>query len=52
MERDRSLDEKDGLRYYVDGTTDILWEEWFHCIALGTELGPIIKTQVISFRDI
>ena len=52
MERDRSLDEKDGLRYYVDGTTDILWEEWFHCIDLGTELGPIIKTQVISFRDI
>ena len=43
MERERSMDEIDGLRYYFDGTTDILWEEWFHCYDLGTQLGPVIK---------
>lgn len=44
MERDRTSDESDGLRYYVEGTTDTLWEHWFHCTDLGTQLGPIIKT--------
>ena len=43
MERERSNDEIDGLRYYIDGTTDILWEEWFHCYDLGVQLGPVIK---------
>jgi 3-hydroxyanthranilate 3,4-dioxygenase len=43
MERERCKDEFDGLRYYVDGTTDILWEEWFYCYDLGTQLGPVIK---------
>lgn len=33
----------DVCRYYVDGCTDILWEEWFHCYDLGTQLGPVIK---------
>lgn len=43
MERERSDDEIDGLRYYVDGTTNVLWEEWFHCYDLGIQLGPVIK---------
>ncbi|KAJ8308617.1 hypothetical protein KUTeg_013491 [Tegillarca granosa] len=47
IERERSLDEKDGLRYYVeeDGkpTLNSLYEEWFHCVDLGTQLGPVIK---------
>lgn len=43
IERERSKDESDGLRYYVDGTVDPLWEEWFHCYDLGTQLGPVIK---------
>ncbi len=30
-------------RYYVDGTVDPLWEEWFYCYDLGTQLGPVIK---------
>lgn len=43
IERERSTDERDGLRYYVDNSTDILWEEWFYCYDLGTQLGPVIK---------
>lgn len=48
MERERLDDEMDGLRYYVDGTTDPLWEEWFHCTDLGTQLGPVIKRLLMS----
>ncbi|XP_059177980.1 3-hydroxyanthranilate 3,4-dioxygenase-like [Physella acuta] len=47
IEREREKTELDGLRYYqtVDGepTTDSLYEEWFYCTDLGTELGPVIK---------
>lgn len=47
IERDRAMDELDGLRYYVeeDGnpSTESLYEEWFHCEDLGTQLGPVIK---------
>ena len=42
IERERALGEKDGLRYYVDGTVNPLWEEWFHCYDLGTQLSPVI----------
>ncbi|XP_064402555.1 3-hydroxyanthranilate 3,4-dioxygenase-like [Halichondria panicea] len=48
IERDRSKDETDGLRYYIDGTTDPLWEEWFYCYDLGTQLGPVIKKYFAS----
>ncbi|KAK3093548.1 hypothetical protein FSP39_017169 [Pinctada imbricata] len=47
IERERAESEKDGLRYYVekDGekTLESLYEEWFHCTDLGSQLGPIIK---------
>ena len=43
IERKRSQDEMDGLRYYVDGTVSPLWEQWFHCYDLGIQLGPVIK---------
>ncbi|XP_033125943.1 3-hydroxyanthranilate 3,4-dioxygenase-like [Anneissia japonica] len=43
LERERAEEEKDGLRYFVDGTLDSLYEEWFHCEDLGAQLGPIIK---------
>ncbi|XP_071962295.1 3-hydroxyanthranilate 3,4-dioxygenase-like [Antedon mediterranea] len=43
VERERADDEKDGLRYFVDGTTESLYEEWFHCGDLGSQLAPIIK---------
>uniref|UniRef100_A0A665TZT4 3-hydroxyanthranilate 3,4-dioxygenase n=1 Tax=Echeneis naucrates TaxID=173247 RepID=A0A665TZT4_ECHNA len=43
VERRRLPTETDCLRYYVDNSTDILFERWFHCKNLGTELVPIIK---------
>ncbi len=29
-------------------TTAPLWEEWFHCHDLGTQLGPVIKRYFAS----
>ncbi|BFZ12294.1 hypothetical protein BsWGS_15333 [Bradybaena similaris] len=47
LERERKLDEKDGLRYFQETegvpTTDSLYEEWFYCKELGTELAPVIR---------
>ncbi|KAL8619676.1 hypothetical protein ACOMHN_019731 [Nucella lapillus] len=47
IERERAKEERDGLRYYVEKegklTTESLFEEWFHCEDLGTQLAPIIK---------
>ncbi|EDL38561.1 mCG124077, isoform CRA_c [Mus musculus] len=30
-------------RYYVGDTEDVLFEKWFHCKDLGTQLAPIIQ---------
>ncbi|GIY12599.1 3-hydroxyanthranilate 3,4-dioxygenase [Caerostris darwini] len=38
----RSSSETDLLRYYIDGSDEILYEKWFHCENLE-ELGPLIK---------
>jgi len=43
VERDRLPKELDCLRYYVEGSTDTLFERWFYCDDLGAQLGPIIK---------
>merc|ERR1712112_629507 len=43
VERDRLQDETDGLRYFVDGSTEVLFERWFHCEDLGSQLKPIIE---------
>ncbi|XP_048391919.1 3-hydroxyanthranilate 3,4-dioxygenase isoform X1 [Stegostoma tigrinum] len=43
FERTRLKTELDGLRYYVDNSTDVLFERWFYCEDLGTQLAPIIK---------
>ncbi|XP_003473101.1 3-hydroxyanthranilate 3,4-dioxygenase [Cavia porcellus] len=43
IERTRLETELDGLRYYVGDTVDVLYEKWFHCKDLGTQLAPIIQ---------
>nr|XP_035929663.1 3-hydroxyanthranilate 3,4-dioxygenase isoform X1 [Halichoerus grypus] len=43
IERRRLKTELDGLRYYMGDTTDILFEKWFYCKDLGTQLAPIIQ---------
>eukprot|EP01084_Bolivina_argentea_P260542 440023_1 len=49
-QRIKSINEYDALRYYVcdfDETekdeTKVLWEKWFHCTDLGTQLPPVVK---------
>ncbi|CAB1437663.1 unnamed protein product [Pleuronectes platessa] len=48
VERRRLLTETDCLRYHVENTTDILFEKWFYCQNLGTQLVPIIKEFFLS----
>merc|ERR1712241_1175693 len=44
IERERLKTETDGLRYFVqDGSTNSLFERWFYCDDLGSQLGPIIR---------
>uniref|UniRef100_A0A4X1SPG1 3-hydroxyanthranilate 3,4-dioxygenase n=1 Tax=Sus scrofa TaxID=9823 RepID=A0A4X1SPG1_PIG len=43
IERRRLKTELDGLRYYIGDTTDVLFEKWFYCEDLGTQLAPIIQ---------
>jgi 3-hydroxyanthranilate 3,4-dioxygenase len=47
VERLRKPHEADGLRYFVPGTTDVLYEEYFHCKDLGSELVPVIQRYSI-----
>jgi len=48
IERERLDNETDGLRYFVDGTTEVLFERWFHCDDLGSQLKPIIEEYFAS----
>ncbi|KAM7385094.1 hypothetical protein PAMP_001191 [Pampus punctatissimus] len=48
VERRRLLTETDCLRYYVNDTSSILFEKWFHCQNLGTQLVPIIEEFMAS----
>lgn len=45
IERDRLLSEADGLRWYIPSKegSDILYQEWFHCTDLGTQLKEVIE---------
>ena len=37
------------LRYFVqDGSTSSLFERWFYCADLGSQLGPVIKEYFAS----
>nr|ADO28268.1 3-hydroxyanthranilate 34-dioxygenase [Ictalurus furcatus] len=48
VERRRLHSETDCLRYYVDNSTDILFERWFYCENLGTQLVPVIQEFMAS----
>lgn len=48
IERDRLQEEYDGLRYFQEDGVSVLWEKWFHCEDLGTQIGPVIKEYVCS----
>jgi len=45
VERERLDGELDGLRWYVPGQegSTVLYNEWFHCTDLGTQLKPVIE---------
>lgn len=43
IERERAKQELDCLRYFVDGTSESLFERWFYCDDLGVQLVPVIK---------
>jgi 3-hydroxyanthranilate 3,4-dioxygenase len=48
IERRRLPHEIDGVRWFVPNSTQTLYEKWFHCKDLGTELIPLIKTFFAS----
>ncbi|XP_037321921.1 3-hydroxyanthranilate 3,4-dioxygenase isoform X2 [Pungitius pungitius] len=48
VERRRLQTETDCLRYYVGNTTNTLYEKWFYCENLGTQLVPLIKEFMAS----
>uniref|UniRef100_T1J601 3-hydroxyanthranilate 3,4-dioxygenase n=1 Tax=Strigamia maritima TaxID=126957 RepID=T1J601_STRMM len=43
IERERTSNEQDCVRYFVENSTAPLYEHWFHCTDLGNQLVPIIK---------
>jgi len=48
IERLRRQHEMDCLRYYVEETDRSLFERWFYCEDLGSQLGPIIREYFAS----
>ena len=48
IERRRDLNETDGVRWFVPNTSDPLYEKWFYCKDLGSELVPLIKKYFAS----
>lgn len=43
VERERRETEMDGMRWFVEGTADVLYEEYFHCTDLVIQLPPVIR---------
>ncbi|KAI9552341.1 hypothetical protein GHT06_022706 [Daphnia sinensis] len=43
IERERATHELDCLRYFVNDSTEGLFEKWFYCDDLGVQLVPVIK---------
>lgn len=39
------------FRYYVDNSTSVLFERWFYCENLGTQLVPVINESAVFFKS-
>jgi len=54
IERARSSDELDGLRWYRDFDTcdEVLYERFFHCEDLGRDLVPVVKAYMASEENV
>ncbi|KAI9023814.1 3-hydroxyanthranilic acid dioxygenase [Phycomyces nitens] len=48
IERVRLPHHTDGLRWYCQGCKEIVYEESFHCVDLGTQLKPVIERFAAS----
>eukprot|EP01060_Flectonema_neradi_P035699 TRINITY_DN6642_c0_g1_i1.p1 TRINITY_DN6642_c0_g1~~TRINITY_DN6642_c0_g1_i1.p1 ORF type:complete len:300 (+),score=80.83 TRINITY_DN6642_c0_g1_i1:33-902(+) len=49
IERERLESELDCVRWFVDDSNEkVLYERWFYCQDLGTQLGPVIKDYFAS----
>lgn len=51
VERRRLSSETDCLRYYIENSTNLLFERWFHCEDLGTQLVPVINEFMASTQN-
>lgn len=47
IERRRIPGELDGVRWFVPGSIESLYEKWFPCKDLGIELVPLIKVYIL-----
>jgi len=43
VERKRAEQEKDHLRWYCEKCGNVIYDESFHCVDLGTQLKPVIE---------
>jgi 3-hydroxyanthranilate 3,4-dioxygenase len=48
IERKRLTNETDGVKWFVPGTIETLYEKWFYCSDLGVQLIPLIKEYFAS----
>jgi 3-hydroxyanthranilate 3,4-dioxygenase len=48
IERKRLTNELDGVRWFVPGSSQTLYEKWFYCTDLGVVLVPMIKQFLAS----
>jgi 3-hydroxyanthranilate 3,4-dioxygenase len=48
VERKRPVDSLDILRWYCEKCAQVVYEESFHCVNLGTQLKPVILAYFAS----
>eukprot|EP00761_Pharyngomonas_kirbyi_P003453 gb/GECH01003457.1/.p1 GENE.gb/GECH01003457.1/~~gb/GECH01003457.1/.p1 ORF type:complete len:171 (+),score=27.08 gb/GECH01003457.1/:1-513(+) len=48
LERERTANEEDALRWYCEACREIVYQEVFHCEDLGEQLKPVIQRYYAS----